>query len=489
VIGKELRGLLPFWVLCVLAIFVSRWNLEPFKYMGVLAYFFGTAALGALSMGQEYAYHTLPSLLSIPVPRRRIWTVKLAVLAPQLAGLGALAAMFAPIELSDQKFGLALFVLPPLVGAFVAPWLTMLTRSVIAGVVFTFGAIGGSLALGDWIGTLRYGFTNQADAFQVAFMWWSLAGLSAVGAVMGWRTFAGLQAIEGEGTDVEIPSASTRIASATVTRRHPLLTLIAKELRLQQLAIVIAVMWAFVYTVIKAAGSERMLAPSTSEINLLTVLTLFYSLVLPAVIGSLACAEERNIGTLESQLLLPVSATRQWLVKATIAMGLALALAVILPIALAYVFGDVVVIMGPRGRINVEAFVVIAGITAGSLYMSTLARSGIRALVGSLIAFGVYGFVVEMTIEAGIGRRVFTAVHAARAIHAHPVAYTQANQPSQAWEVVPQCAFLLLILGLAVTHYRSAARNPRVLAAHAAILIVCLVVYDIGLSAIAALVF
>jgi hypothetical protein len=489
VIDKEVRGLLPFWILCILAIFLSRWNLEPFKYMGILAYFFGTAALGTLSMGQEYAYHTLPSLLSIPVPRHRIWTVKLAVLMPQLAGLSVVAAWFVPIELSDQKFGIALFVLPPLVSAFVAPWLTMLTRSVIAGVVFTFGVIGGSLALGDWIGTLRYGFTNQADAFQVTFLWWSLAGVSAVGAVMGWRTFARLQAIEGEGTDIEIPSTSKRTASATVTRHHPLRTLIAKELRLQQLAIVIAVLWAVAYAVIKAAGSERMLAPRAPEVTLLTVLTVFYALALPAVIGSLACAEERNIGTLESHLLLPISATKQWVLKVAIAFGLALTLAVILPIALAHAFNDVVVIFGPRGRISTEALVVIGGITAGSLYVSTLARSGIRALVGSLIAFGVYGFVVEMTIESGIGRRVFTAVHAARAIHTHPVVYTQVNRLSQAWEIVPQCAFLLLILALAATNYRSAARRPRVLVAHAAVFILCLFGYEIGLSTVAALMF
>src|SRR5262249_29818583 len=141
--------------------------------------------------------------------------------------------------------------------------------------------------------------------------------------------------------------------------------------------------------------------------------------------------------------------------------------------------------LSPAGRLNVEGLVVVAGITVGSLYVSTLTRSGIQALIGSLIAFGVYGGVVTMVIHLGIGRNVFTAVHAARVAHAHPVVYTQLNRMSQAYEVVPQCAVLLLILTLAATNYRSADRSPRVLVAHAAIF----VAYDIGLSAIAALMF
>lgn len=487
-IDKEVRPLLAGWAACALGIIASRWQIEPLKYLAVPTYFFGTAALGALSIGQEYAHRTLPSLLTMPVPRHRIWTVKLLVVAPMLATLAVLGAMFAPIELGDQKFGIALFVLPPLVSLFVAPWLTMLARGPIAGAVFTFGAIGGSIALGEWIGVWRYGPTSHADAFQLAFVWWALSGLSAVGAVMGWRTFARLEADDSQGPDIELLGGLRRTGAVTVTPRHPLLALLAKELHLQQLPMVIAALWAVAYAITEATGLQRALSPLRFDItvNLLSVLTAFYALVLPAVIGSLACAEERNIGTLDSQLLLPVSATRQWIVKAATALCLAIALTVVVPTTLARAFHDVVVIAGPTSRVNVTAVMVIAAITAGSLYMSTVARSGIRALLGSFAAFGAFGCLVATMQEAGIGPKVFSAVHAARAVHVHPVVYTSLNRVNQLYSVVPQGAFLLLILAFAGTNYRSSARSPRVLAAHGAIFVACVVAYSVAMSVVEA---
>ncbi|HEX4566058.1 MAG TPA: ABC transporter permease, partial [Vicinamibacterales bacterium] len=110
-IDKEVRALLPAWAACALAIVASRWQIEPFRYLGVPAYFVGTAGLGAWVMGHEYSHGTLASLLSIPVPRHRIWTAKLVVVAPLLAALAALGAFFVPVEFGDQKFGVALFVL------------------------------------------------------------------------------------------------------------------------------------------------------------------------------------------------------------------------------------------------------------------------------------------------------------------------------------------------------------------------------------------
>jgi hypothetical protein len=148
-------------------------------------------------------------------------------------------------------------------------------------------------------------------------------------------------------------------------------------------------------------------------------------------------------------------------------------------------FHDTAVIVSPAGRINVEAVVVIAGITVGSLYVSTVARSGIRALLGAIAAFGVFGFLVTTMQAFGVGRRVYLAVHAARGVHAHRLGLYM----SPVYSELLQCAFLLLILVLAATNYRSAARSPRVLAAHAAILVACVVVYDVGLSALAALMF
>src|SRR5262249_21194490 len=52
----------------------------------VLALFlFGALYLAITSFGQEFSLNTFPMLLAQPVPRRRLWTVKLLVLAAAFA--------------------------------------------------------------------------------------------------------------------------------------------------------------------------------------------------------------------------------------------------------------------------------------------------------------------------------------------------------------------------------------------------------------------
>ena len=484
---KEVRALLPAWAACTLAIFASGWNVEPFKYLGVPAFFIGTAGLGAWAMGHEYANGTLASLLTVPVARRRLWTAKLAVIAPMLAALAMVGAWSTQLERGDRTFGAALFILPPIVSLFVAPWLTMVTRSPLAGAVFTFSALGGSLALGAWIGELRYGVANQVDVFRVEFLWWSLGCLSVVAAIMSWRTFATLEAPDGPGADVQLPFARRRTVAGTVTRRHPLLRLVAKEVRLQQLAIVIAVLWAVAYTLAEASGvrAARELSGADLGITILTVLSAFYSLVLPVVIGSLACAEERQFGTLDAQLLTPVRSSTQWIVKSLTALGLAELLALLIPLALARLFGDRVLIVGPRNTLTVEAHVLVLGMTSIGLYVSSLARSGMRALIGSVATIGAFAFYVErLVFFSSINRKLFVAVHATRAAHSHrgivPVL-------SDAYRVVPLCLFVALVVALALPNFRDTDRRPARVAAHAAIVLASVMAYDIALTIIEAL--
>lgn len=484
-IQKEVRALLPAWTACAIAILASRWNVEPFEYLGVPAYLIGTAALGAWMMGHEYAHGTVASMLTLPVPRRRVWLSKLAVAAPMLATLAVLGTFSTRLESGDRILGSALFVLPPVVSLFVAPWLTMLTRSPLAGAVFAFSAIGGSLSLGEWIGVQQYGYTNQVDAFRVEFLWSSLITLTVVAAIMGWRTFATLEAVDGPGADIELAFVPPRSDAAAVTRRHPIVTLIAKELRLQQLAIVIAALWAAAYSIAEAFGTRAM--TRDVNINVVSVLSAFYSVVLPVVIGSLACAEERHFGTLDSQLLLPVRCSTQWIVKTATALVLAVGLALLLPIALARAFGDFAAIAGPaRNHLTPESAIVVLGLTSISLYVSTLAGSGLRALIGSIAAVVAFGSVVAKALQSGLGSRVFLMMHSARVAygHADPRIFTSVHT----YYLGPfaASAVLAVMLVLALPHYRYAARRPALVAAHAAIVLGCVVAYDILMNVIVA---
>src|SRR5204862_8354980 len=95
-------------------------------------YFIGAAAFGALSIGHEYGCRTLPLLLSQPVSRERVWLAKLGVLAVLLVVLSQIAGavVFHSVHATESE-RLAFGILPVLGGLFVAPWLTMASRSPI----------------------------------------------------------------------------------------------------------------------------------------------------------------------------------------------------------------------------------------------------------------------------------------------------------------------------------------------------------------------
>jgi hypothetical protein len=105
--------------------------------------------------------------------------------------------------------------------------------------------------------------------------------------------------------------------------------------------------------------------------------------LLALVIGSLASAEERQLGTLESQLLLPVPAWQQWAVKAGVALGLTVALTVGVPVALDSLSapGRHIALQDLR-----EMALAVMVMTSLGLYLSSLATSGVRALMWSVAA-------------------------------------------------------------------------------------------------------
>src|SRR5207302_2506533 len=117
---------------------------------------------------------------------------------------------------------------------------------------------------------------------------------------------------------------------------------------------------------------------------------------LAVLIGALASAEERQIGTLEWQVLLPMAAWRQWAVKVGTALGLAALLSFGLPILLA----------GGHVDFNSWHVLVIMVLTTGGLYVSTLCKSAVRALiVAAPLMLGVTVLALYvMATSAGVGR-------------------------------------------------------------------------------------
>ena len=143
----------------------------------------------------------------------------------------------------------------------------------------------------------------------------------------------------------------------------------------------------------------------------------------------MASAEERQIGTLEWQLLLPLAWWKQWLVKVGVVLGLAMVLLVGLP---ALVLGGASI---PHDK-TLWYVCAILLLTSGSLYVSSLCSTGLRALLlavpVSLVTLFVMGALSSML-------RLRRLTPAALALFA---------------------AFLSVVLYSALENHRSAERRP-----------------------------
>jgi hypothetical protein len=390
-ISKEARALAFPWLACLAAMILPALFDSPRELAGISvpAYFIAMAALGALSIGHEYTGRTVSLLLSLPVQRKHLLAIKLLVLAVMLLALWFVGdtVVFGDARLPQTIRQTASWV-PVFGGLFLAPWLTMVCRSAVGGAVFTFGIEGTLYIVGELLGTRLYG-SAVMPAFRLVFVWYGTIGFCVIGAIGAWRTFMRLEAIEGPGQHIYIPhwlsgSSAADAAAAHFTRRDPAWLLVRKELHLQQLPLALAGLFA-----LGAVVALWMASRSADPVyrSLFSAFTVLYAGLLPLLIGASASAGERQIGTLEWQVLQPIAAWEQWGIKVAVVFGLVTVLAVGLPMILSGLgeplrFPGTFTDFQPDGWL----FMALMLLTAGSVYMSSLCRSTIWALVMSIPA-------------------------------------------------------------------------------------------------------
>ena len=136
----------------------------------------------------------------------------------------------------------AILVVAPLCAICLAPALSMLCRSALAGVVFTVAIPGLLMLIGNLIATAWYGFvpTAAANAFISTFVWRGVSFACATGAIATWVLFVRLEAIEGH-AELQWPRWLRGDSSLARPRKVPgaLAALVRKELRLQQMTFVV----------------------------------------------------------------------------------------------------------------------------------------------------------------------------------------------------------------------------------------------------------
>ncbi len=154
-VKKEIRLLLPSWIVAVLLAMVQAIT-RPYDFYVASLLFFGLTIMALTTIGREASLNTFSSLLAQPAERIRIWQTKLSVLAVAflivfvvwLAAFG-IAFMNSNVDASDRENSYNLFIticliatatftgglwttllLRQIAGAF---WLTLLVPAVLAG--------------------------------------------------------------------------------------------------------------------------------------------------------------------------------------------------------------------------------------------------------------------------------------------------------------------------------------------------------------------
>lgn len=464
--AKELRALLApalvtlllgLLLLLLVAVTVGLHNddLALLMVIVAVAYPAGLVALGATAVGHEYVHRTVGLLLVQPASRRELLWTKLRVLLPLLA-ISALPGL--GVCLIAQYWAvLGIWLAALLSSVLVAPGVTLLCRSALAGVVFTLALPGLLLilvnVLAEFVGTTDELVPWAWSAGLVIAHW-------VAGGVLGWRQFIRWEVQDGGGPALCLPwrrARQRRDESASpaepVALASPIRKMLAREIRLvrpatwmlvkKELRLHAAVGWvAAGYAVLWPGLAWLVWRQERAGEEFLGLTAGFYTLFVPLLIGSLACAEERQLGTHGWQLTLPMAATRQWWAKAAVAVALALGLGLALPWALARILPFPTPALDQLGPVIWWAGAVVA-MTILGLYASSASHQSVMALL-----FGLTLAVIIPPVVIGIYLLTYTRLLAALTGNVDLVRATAGTGPEAAlFFGVPVLSVVLLWLG------------------------------------------
>ncbi|HWD18127.1 MAG TPA: hypothetical protein VHB20_02520 [Verrucomicrobiae bacterium] len=400
---KELRLILPSGgatlVLAVVpAWFFSRQDFAGWEkgdggyWMLGVALAFGLVFPALSSFGAEFNLGTFSILLSQPISRRRIWAGKLAALA--VVTLAALAAQAGSLVWrfgwSDivGKLGAssALLALVAVSGGW---WSTLLLRQVAAA--FWFAVFVPVLLTLTTVAALAGKVTDELGIGCLTVL---LGTYAAAGLVAAVKMFTRAQDVSEWGEALAPPSFIGAGANRTAA---PWRALAWKEIQLQQASLILGAALAVAHGLNLAARklTGAYLTNHHAIKDLVEAFPVFW-LFVPLVAGSVAVAEERKLGTWESQLCAPVS--RGW--KFGLKLGAALALSLAGALA-GWGLEEIGRRCGVAPGLSWELIPtcgLCAAIGFAAFYASTLSRHTLQALGFSIFAIAVTFGVAELAL-------------------------------------------------------------------------------------------
>ncbi len=419
--AKELRQQLPGGMLALLLPGMFGWNVRGDSVpWAVGSYGLGCLLIGASTFGSEFDQRTLGNLLTQPLERSRIYLEKMGV-AATLILLASLNLLLTLVTTDGFRFDLQDFFevsVVALLALFSGPLFSLLSRSTLAGVVFTVTLPGGLFAASILVMDLAYRWLRPGEEVPMLSISWVL-GLGApiyllTTLLWGWRTFATLQLRDGgaggrSATAMHPLSRPVdRLLAAVLPTRSALAQLVRKELRLHVVPWLVAGLTVGLWALglgIRWSAPESETAKILNDVGTLGVFAGILGSLSFIIAGTAAVAEERELGTLETQLSQPIPLSRQWVVKAGVATTLAITLGALLPAGLIWLSFDAAKLQSTFGEVPVIAAVtygtVFVLLLALSLYASSVARNTMMATATAVFIGGGLASLIAVGGTAG----------------------------------------------------------------------------------------
>jgi hypothetical protein len=287
----------------------------------VVGFLIGVPLLSALSFGNEFQYRTASFVLSQPTSRLQIWREKLAVMLIAVLSVTLLyyAAWRQVLQSSllGWVFDAAFLVM---VAGSATLWI-LIARSTLGGLILNVAVQGSILIVtASLLGVASLDPLVPGPAFP-ALLTVLAAAVCYAGIMLwlGWRKLAGFQ-VTGEATGHDLLASRPwfiPVSLAGLFRWQPegaTLNLIKKELRLLRPVWLLTLGWIAFLLVLTPFKSVAKNVSIDFEIVAMVAITMY--LILVAILaGSIAMGEERQLGTHSTNLMLPISVPRQWLIK------------------------------------------------------------------------------------------------------------------------------------------------------------------------------
>ena len=433
-VHKELRALLPPWGLALVLAILPIWLVWPGEagiwagppgYLVYAPFAVGVLLLSLNPFGQELNWGTFSIMLAQPVSRARIWRIKTLLLALALLlvfvafSLSALVRIGSVMDISQARGravpysadiirnlqtmiaenrrgalldSLMVGGLGALAGFAGGLWTTLLFRQVSPAFWLTLLV---PMGLGLLASQLLGGFSDLVARAGVC----AVLGLySAAGIVWARKLFEEVEDTQWTGGIVLLPKWGRAAAHARPgiarRKRRAVRTLLSKELQSQYVNLLLAAGLLVIHLGVLAV---RRLGADYLRLHSGTSMTLeafpFLWLAMPLLVGSVAVAEERKLGTFETLTCLPTSRWLQFSIKLGFALLLGTFLGAVVPLTVEYLgtlaglHPNTMLALGPDvlPLLSTSLFAAF-GIALLSFYGSSLARNTLQALGASILA-------------------------------------------------------------------------------------------------------